>query len=400
MASLSEPLSKGIQAAKSGNKILARLHLNQAKDQTPENPFVWHWLAWVAESPAVALEYLDRGLKLAPRSAILQSGRQWVFHLQSEHQAGLLEAIPEAATERVAEAPIQQKSTEKPPTRTAEEAKSAASVEAAISEVRSGDKLKETSGAEDSWDLPPGAFDEDSYDTEAYLDLMNDNFDGELGEEDSLMSSDDLLGELVEETSEPTDEKVEETTTVVTSESAATITPAKKLEETFGISPDRFPLTDDFTDLEPTTCEQSAAGRLVWSPAEAAKTASLLVVDDSATIRKLVELTFEKLDFEVFSAVDGVQAIATIGKRRPDLVLLDINMPRMDGYKVCKVIRTHEATKDIPVVMLSGKDGLFDKVRGRLAGCTDYITKPFHAETVIEVVQQYLNQKAPVVASR
>jgi twitching motility two-component system response regulator PilG len=115
----------------------------------------------------------------------------------------------------------------------------------------------------------------------------------------------------------------------------------------------------------------------------------VLAVDDSLTVRKIVSITLERLGYRVLTAADGMQALARLNEETPDLVLLDITMPRMDGYQVCKVIKQAPATKSIPVVMLSGKDGFFDKVKGRLAGATDYITKPFKEATLAEVVEKY-----------
>lgn len=121
------------------------------------------------------------------------------------------------------------------------------------------------------------------------------------------------------------------------------------------------------------------------------KNRTILVVDDSATVRKLISGKLEKSGHTVISAADGVDALEKIQEIVPDLVLLDINMPRMDGYQVCKLIRSNEATQDIPVVMISGKDGFFDKVRGRMAGTTGYITKPFGPETLMKTVETYIN---------
>ncbi len=116
----------------------------------------------------------------------------------------------------------------------------------------------------------------------------------------------------------------------------------------------------------------------------------ILVVDDSPTVRKLISGKLEKCGHAVFCASDGVEAIAMMDGLVPDLVLLDITMPRMDGYQVCKTIRGNEATKDVPVVMISGKDGFFDKVRGRMAGTSGYITKPFGPETLMKTLETYL----------
>lgn len=119
----------------------------------------------------------------------------------------------------------------------------------------------------------------------------------------------------------------------------------------------------------------------------------ILAVDDSLTVRKIVSITLERMGYRVLTAADGMQALARLNEETPDLVLLDITMPRMDGYQVCKVIKQAPQTKSIPVVMLSGKDGFFDKVKGRLAGATDYITKPFREATLAEIVEKYIHAR-------
>ncbi|HSK73395.1 MAG TPA: response regulator [Pyrinomonadaceae bacterium] len=116
----------------------------------------------------------------------------------------------------------------------------------------------------------------------------------------------------------------------------------------------------------------------------------ILVVDDSPTVRKLISGKLEKSGHTVICAVDGMDAMSKLNDFVPDLILLDINMPRMDGYQVCKLIRGNETTKDVPVVMISGKDGFFDKVRGRMAGTTGYITKPFGPETLMKAIETYI----------
>ena len=122
---------------------------------------------------------------------------------------------------------------------------------------------------------------------------------------------------------------------------------------------------------------------------------SILIVDDSPTVLKLIAGKLEKCGHEVVCANDGVEALDRLENYVPDLVLLDITMPRMDGYHVCKQIRSTPATKDVAVIMISGKDGFFDKVRGRMAGATGYITKPFGPETLMKTVEMYLSGEAP-----
>ncbi|MBK9216803.1 MAG: response regulator [Chloracidobacterium sp.] len=125
---------------------------------------------------------------------------------------------------------------------------------------------------------------------------------------------------------------------------------------------------------------------------------TILVVDDSPTVRKLIAGKLEKCGHTVICAADGVEALDQLEAGLPDLVLLDIAMPRMDGYEVCKQIRANPEARDLPVVMISGKDGFFDKVRGRMAGTTGYVTKPFGPETLMKALETYLapaNEQTP-----
>jgi len=124
----------------------------------------------------------------------------------------------------------------------------------------------------------------------------------------------------------------------------------------------------------------------------AAQNKKILIVDDSATIRRLISGKIESGGHEAICAADGIEALEKIKEFVPDLILLDIAMPQLDGYQVCKFIRSCEATRDVPVVMISSKDGFFDKVRGRMAGATGYITKPFGPETLLKTVESYVWQ--------
>jgi twitching motility two-component system response regulator PilG len=115
----------------------------------------------------------------------------------------------------------------------------------------------------------------------------------------------------------------------------------------------------------------------------------VLVVDDSPTVARVVGFELRKHRLEVMAASNGREALALLKTHVPDLVLLDINMPDMDGYQVCRAIRADDRTRRIPVVMLSGKDGFFDRVRGRMAGAADYITKPFEPALLVEMIARY-----------
>ena len=120
-------------------------------------------------------------------------------------------------------------------------------------------------------------------------------------------------------------------------------------------------------------------------------THTILVVDDSPTVRKLISTKLERHGHTVVAAVDGMDALAKINEVVPDLILLDITMPRLDGYQVCKLIRNNDLTKNTPIVMISGKDGFFDKVRGRMAGSTDFISKPFGPEILMKMLETYIH---------
>ncbi len=116
----------------------------------------------------------------------------------------------------------------------------------------------------------------------------------------------------------------------------------------------------------------------------------ILAVDDSLTVRRVVSSALKKAGYRVMLAEDGMQALAKLDEITPALILLDITMPRMDGYQVCKIVRQNALMQNIPVVMLSGKDGFFDKVKGKMAGCSDYLTKPFDAAALTRSVQKHL----------
>ena len=115
----------------------------------------------------------------------------------------------------------------------------------------------------------------------------------------------------------------------------------------------------------------------------------VLVVDDSNTIRRSAEIFLKQGGHEVLLAEDGFDALAKINDYQPDLVFCDILMPRLDGYQTCAIIKRNPRFAAIPVVMLSSKDGVFDKARGRMVGSEEYLTKPFTKDQLLQAVQQF-----------
>ena len=118
-------------------------------------------------------------------------------------------------------------------------------------------------------------------------------------------------------------------------------------------------------------------------------TFKVLVVDDSNTIRRSAEIFLKQGGHEVLLAEDGFDALAKINDYLPDIVFCDILMPRLDGYQTCAIIKRNPRFTHTPVVMLSSKDGVFDKARGRMVGCQDYLTKPFTKDQLLQAVQQF-----------
>ena len=119
----------------------------------------------------------------------------------------------------------------------------------------------------------------------------------------------------------------------------------------------------------------------------------VLVIDDSNTIRRSAEIFLRQAGFDVILAEDGFDALAKISDHQPRVIFVDIMMPRLDGYQTCTLIKQHPRLKATPVIMLSSKDGVFDRARGRLAGSDRYLTKPFTKEALIDAVNEYVKPR-------
>jgi twitching motility two-component system response regulator PilG len=125
------------------------------------------------------------------------------------------------------------------------------------------------------------------------------------------------------------------------------------------------------------------------SPAKSA-TQRVLVVDDSETIRRSAEIFLRLTGLEVILSPDGFDALSKISDYHPNLILVDIMIPKLDGYQLCQIVKQHPAHADTPVIMLSSKDGVFDRARGRIAGSDEYLTKPFTRDGLLGAVKAHL----------
>lgn len=119
------------------------------------------------------------------------------------------------------------------------------------------------------------------------------------------------------------------------------------------------------------------------------KSLTVMVIDDSKTIRRTAEALLQKAGCMVVTATDGFDALAKIADSRPDIIFVDIMMPRLDGYQTCALIKNNSEFRATPVIMLSSKDGLFDKAKGRVVGCDQYLTKPFSKSELLGAISAH-----------
>lgn len=117
----------------------------------------------------------------------------------------------------------------------------------------------------------------------------------------------------------------------------------------------------------------------------------VMVIDDSKTIRRTAETLLKKAGCEVITATDGFEALSKITDQNPDVIFIDIMMPRLDGYQTCALIKNNNLYKNTPVILLTSKDGLFDRARGRIVGSDQYLTKPFTKDELLNAITEHVN---------
>jgi twitching motility two-component system response regulator PilG len=333
-------LHAGVAAAKAQDKATARRLLRQVTDQDPNNEQVWLWLAGVAESPQEAVGFLQQVLRINPKHERALAGITW-YRTQL------------APPDSVSECPLCLKPAPKPQDR----CPSCGS----ILSLGNLDAFKAGVNV-DPAKLRPAL---DRYErrlrekadahTHYYLGLAYLN----------LKRLDDAVTQLQAAA------RLRITDHALRAQVAALV----KWQE----------------------AEQAAARDAAVR--EQARPVSVLIVDDSPTVRKLVTVTMERQGHRVVQAADGYEAVDRVREDGvPDLILLDIAMPGVDGYQLCKFFKQNASTAQVPVVMLSGKDGFFSKVRGRMAGSTEYITKPFKPESLLGLVDRYCRSKGAAKA--
>lgn len=397
-------LRRGIAAARAGLRSVAAAQFERAAETMPDNANVWLWLAWMGNSPDNTIRCLEQVLELSPGHAVAAAGLMWARALASDAPIPPVD-IPEASPIVIQIAPVE-----------SVEPKMESAVQEAFASPEVTPDIASEMPTEVSpvvaIELPPNAPEPEPFEVTTAMDTeAAPEETPEKTEDFSLWNSqrrrwNDLV---LRDPESPTDATAWPSLVppplpslvpppLPTATAPVPVEPESITRFQFREPIENRVTTPSFAAIEPDHSHESATEveTLTTSFHPTTEIVSsdgrplVMVVDDSPTVRKLVSLTLERRGYRVISAFDGVAAIKELGSCRPDLILLDINMPRLDGYRLCKLIKKHEATQTIPVVMLSGKDGMFDKLRGRLVGCSDYITKPFEADALTHKVARYL----------
>ena len=359
-------LRQGIIIAKGGDKKQGRELLFESVRLDPQGEMAWLWLASLAETPEDSISYLQRVLDINPTHEqavewIKQARRNLAQSLLARGVAAAKEGAPKAARTLLSQV------VEIDPSRevawlwlasVTEELEEKLTLLQRALALNPSNEQTQTSLQR----------------VQASLDRARSQQEAEAtGNEDQTPR--DMAAQASTTTTEVQAPNWETPVTEVEQPAAQLEQPAAEVERPAEVS-------------QPAPADSRvSASAFNTLPQTTART--ILVVDDSPTVRKLIAIKLEKEGHRVVPAVDGKDALAKLNDVMPDLILTDITMPRMDGYQFCKLVRSDETTKHVPVIMLSGKDGFFDKVRGRMAGSTAYITKPFEPETLLKVVNDY-----------
>ena len=446
MSSSSE-LQTIIQTALSGNRVMARVDLDAALATLSDRADAWVWHAWLADSPAVAESSLRRALQIDPDHRTAAAGLQWV--------AGLLTpspATPDSQQEPVATVDLEIPSVEE--TSSIEDAQladpdaidaemlSAALVldQPSVDPTPKAAEEDPSDVAADEVSLETNRLDANSIDDAAPVSASQQEAESlEAGDESETVvlpgpvaqehvkpvapeaiapeavapeavvsepvvsepvASEPVASEFI--ASDPSPNQPEPSETVLEQAQAMVQEAAEATATESASEPSaESPTPDETTEqIESSTKGAVAEPGDTDEPAEPANQADqglgrlILAVDDSPTVRKLVKITLQQVGYDVVTAANGVDALNLLAKRRPALILSDINMPRLNGYQLCKLVKKHARTQMIPVLLLSGKDGIFDKLRGQMAGSCDYVTKPFESHDLIEKVRKYALRQA------
>ena len=387
-------LAKASVAAKAGEKPKARIHLEKAVEYAPDLEDAWLLKAHLTESFENKIECFEKILKINPDNAVAKANLDSLKTLlensvanetsieepvQNEDQDKSLD--PDESNAQVfEESPEEGQEDEYVKTKEPDTEKTFESIDTT-------DEFSETLQNTAPFEMANDDFVSDEIDIEETAVENEAAIDSGFEQESTAVSFHDTPAEIDEITVEETFVEQEvNTPEMAPAEIPETIEDLSPFEsETIG----EFDMSKDDDSL--IEVSDDANGEFETENVNGSSPSNkILIVDDNPTIRKLISGKLNKSGYDTICAVDGVDAINKMVEIIPGLILLDIGMPKMDGYQVCKTIRENEATKDVPIIMISSKDGLFDEELARKAGSTTYISKPFGPEALMKIVQEHL----------
>ncbi|MEM7585114.1 MAG: response regulator [Acidobacteriota bacterium] len=357
----SDLLQQGIQLARGGDKAAAREVFERLAVAQPDHETVWLWLSSVAPDAAESARYLESALRVDPTN---KQARDWLARLESVSTA----QRPTEARKTSFRCPLCEQSFTAEPERCARcrSHLDLFNIEAFFQSSTADIELVGRAIALTQVDSRLEAKERHRLLSLAYLNLKR--FQKALSQLSALAAL------------SPEDSRLREAVEALT----------ERLEreplETIEVAPSKMQRSDvETTRVDVAELVEEAEDPPIRRP-------RVLVVDDSATVRSLVAKALERRSYEPMLASNGMEALARLQEAVPDLILLDVTMPHLDGFKICRVIKENDLTAHVPVIFLSGKDGFLDKVRGRMAGAADYLTKPVSAKTLLEVIDRHCDR--------
>jgi twitching motility two-component system response regulator PilG len=431
-----DSLVNAISAAQGGNRPLARLQLEQAIQSDPDNPNAWLWFAWVADSPAAAISSLEQAQRRGSTSPLIQPALTWARGME-QFELVLANTYPTRDPalphQRTGAVSSQELAVTSPlPNTTSsmnddghelKDRQSDNSTEDSTDESISSDLEQIIASMEPTKE--PAGFPADNVHhlasesrSEEHVDAGNEKLmqNGSAGriEAGAVLSQEPNVTSPLPKTTSFTNDGCRElkdrqsdnstedsTDESINSDLERIIASMEPTEEPAGFPADNVhhlaseSRSEEHVDAGNEKLMQNGLAGRNEADGDACPESrpTILAIDDSQTIRGLVTMCLGKCGYEIVTAVDGIDAMKQLNTCNPSLILLDINMPRLNGYQLCKMLKDFPPTRSIPVIMLSGKDGAFDKFRGKRSGCDDYITKPFEASELRDKVASYLATK-------
>lgn len=440
---------QGLEAARAGNRLLARARFEQALEENTEHADGWVWLAWTTGSLDGALSCLAEALRRDPDHPIALAGRNWLQLLRdaakslaeaSTPQNAKSEPLPVAPPDDTPDFDLE------PVSLDARDAEGSYDFHDDLTTDDLDDSFGDTTGNLDHhgsndharWqgeiaaaDATELSRDAESHDAESH-DVTDDrsvepaacsDFASDTDVDGNLDLAVELVADAIEETPVLAAELVDESPdfTPIDAEEISIAEVHRDLEEqvaecaalttrdddawspTTPVVAEVVPVpvaekveTENET-VAPTPAPVSVDAEDTQDDLSCVTRTTILAVDDSPTVRKLLAMTLEQRGYTVVTVEDGVAALQFLACGAPALIITDITMPRLDGYQLCKLVKKHERTRRIPVIMLSGKDGVFDRLRGHLVGCDDYLSKPFESNDLMQKVSKYVPCPVPAL---